>query len=417
MDSDQAFPGRGNFWSGKFSPDTALKVHTVTLMAYLAASSAPTPLYRLYQLQWHFSPVILTLIFGVYALALLATLLIAGRLSDHLGRRPIIGYALTLELAAMGMFLAANNFLWLLAARALQGVATGLATAALGAALVDFHHERGSLTNTLATMGGITIGALGTTALVELAPAPLHLVFILLMLAFTLQFVLNWGTPETSGGRPGALASLRPSIAVPHSARGALLAITPINVAVWALGGFYLSLMPSLIAMTTKSVSVWLGGLNIATLTLSGGVAIFLVRRSQPFWALLIGAVTLVVGMTVILMGANFGLAPVLLIGSMIAGVGFGSGFLGAVRSIVHLVEPTERAGLMAAFYVESYLANSLPTILAGYMAQRLDLLMVANMYGGAIILLALTGLVLELLRFRKRRGAGRLLPTGREGR
>jgi hypothetical protein len=253
-------------------------------------------------------------------------------------------------------------------------------------------------------MGGLTIGALGTTALVGLAPAPLHLVFILLMLAFTLQFVLNLGTPETSGGRPGALASLRPSIAVPHGARGALLAITPINVAVWALGGFYLSLMPSLVAMTTKSVSVWLGGLNIAALTLSGGVAIFLVRRSQPFWALLIGAVSLVVGMTVILMGANFGLTLVLLIGSMIAGVGFGTGFLGAVRSIVHLVEPTERAGLMAAFYVESYLANSLPTILAGYMAQRLDLLMVANMYGGAIILLALTGFVLELLRFRKRR-------------
>ncbi|HET9112265.1 MAG TPA: hypothetical protein VFN66_00185, partial [Burkholderiales bacterium] len=79
-------------------------------------------------------------------------------------------------------------------------------------------------------------------------------------------------------------------------------------------------------------------------------------------------------------------------------------GFLGAVRSIVHLVEPTERAGLMAAFYVESYLANSLPTILAGYMAKRLGLLMVANRYGGAIILLALTGFVLEFLRLRKRR-------------
>ncbi len=403
MDSEQSFPGRGNFRRGTLSPDAALKVHTVTLMAYIAASSAPSPLYRLYQLRWHFSPVILTLIFGVYALALLATLLVAGRLSDHLGRRPIIGYALILELAAMGVFLFADNPGWLLAARTLQGVATGLATAALGAALVDLHHERGSLTNTLATMGGITIGALGTTALVEMAPAPLHLVFILLMLVFTLQFVLNRVTPETSGGRPGALASLRPSIAVPRAARGALLAVTPINVAIWALGGFYLSLMPSLVAMTTKSTSVWLGGLNTAALTLSGGVAIFLVRRSQPFRALLIGAVSLVVGMTVILMGANFGLTFVLLTGSMIAGIGFGAGFLGAVRSIVHLVEPTERAGLMAVFYVESYLANSLPTILAGYMAKRMGLLMVANRYGVAIILLTLIGFVLELLRLRKR--------------
>lgn len=401
MNSDRTRPSPGNFVGGNLPPNAALTVHTLTLMAFLAASSAPTPLYRLYQLQWHFSPALLTLIFGVYALALLATLLVAGRLSDHLGRRPVISYALILEFVAMGIFLAAANPAWLLAARALQGVATGLATAALGAALVDLHHERGSLTNTLATLGGITLGALGTTALVELAPAPLHLVFILLMVVFALHLVLSWATPETSQGRSGALASLRPSIAVPHGARGALLAITPINVAVWALGGFYLSLMPSLVAVITRSTSVWLGGLTVAALTLSGGVAIFLVRRSEPFWVFAIGGVTLTVGMVVILIGVNFRLELALLIGSVIAGVGFGSGFFGAVRSIVHLVKPSERAGLMAAFYVESYLANSLPTIVAGYMARRIDLLTVANLYGGAIILLALAGLGLEFLRLR----------------
>jgi len=80
------------------------------------------------------------------------------------------------------------------------------------------------------------------------------------------------------------------------------------------------------------------------------------------------------------------------------------SGFLGAVRSIVHLVTPTERAGLMAAYYVESYLANSLPTILAGYMAQRLGLVTVANLYGGGIVLLALTGLALAFMHFYQAR-------------
>ncbi|WP_413729943.1 MFS transporter [Sodalis sp. RH22] len=385
----------------KLPIESSLIVHTVTLTAYLAASTAPTPLYRLYQAQWHFSSVMLTLIFGIYALALLSALLVAGSISDYIGRRPIISIALALELAAMGLFLTAGGPSWLITARALQGVATGLATAALGAALIDLDRERGALTNGLSTMGGMAIGALGTTALVQLAPAPLHLVFILLLLFFFVQLLQTWRTPETSESRPGVLGSLRPSVAIPKRARATLLAITPINVAVWALGGFYLSLMPSLIAMTTKSTSVWLGGLNVATLTLCGGLAIFLVRRSNAFWALVIGAVMLMIGMSIILAGANLGLTVVLLTGSAIAGVGFGSGFLGAIRSIVPLAEPTERAGLMAAFYVESYLANSIPAILAGYMAQHLDLLSVANLYGSSLILLSFIGFVLALFRAR----------------
>ncbi|WP_155122406.1 hypothetical protein [Burkholderia ubonensis] len=98
----------------------------------------------------------------------------------------------------------------------------------------------------------------------------------------------------------------------------------------------------------------------------------------------------------------------ILLVGSVIAGIGFGAGFLGAVRSVMPLAQPHERAGLMAAFYVESYLANSLPAMLAGYMTPRLGLLKVANVYGGALVLLVLTGLVLTIVRHRSdRRVAG----------
>ena len=62
-----------------------------TLLALLsAASSTPSPLYAVYAAQWHFSSITLTAIFGVYALALLAALLTTGRLSDHLGRRPVV---------------------------------------------------------------------------------------------------------------------------------------------------------------------------------------------------------------------------------------------------------------------------------------------------------------------------------------
>lgn len=388
---------------------SAMTTHTITLVGYLAASSVPTPLYRLYQAQWHFSPMLLTLIFGVYALSLLSALIVAGALSDYIGRRPVISAALVLEMGAMGLFLAAAGPGWLIAARVLQGVATGLATASVAAALIDLDRERGAFTNGLAPMGGMSLGVLGSTALAQLAPAPLHLAFVLLLALFAFQLLQTWRTPETAGGRPGALKSLRPSISVPPAARAELLAITPINVAVWALGGFYLSLMPSLIGKVTGAASVWFGGLSVAALTLSGGAAVLVARLRKPLPVLIVGALALLIGIPAILAGADLGVTAILLVGSVIAGVGFGAGFLGAVRSVMPLAQPHERAGLMAAFYVESYLANCLPAILAGYMTPRLGLLKVANFYGGALMLLVLAGLVLAIVRHRSdRRVAGR---------
>ncbi|KWC21020.1 MFS transporter [Burkholderia ubonensis] len=386
-----------------------MTTHTITLVGYLAASSVPTPLYRLYQAQWHFSPMLLTLIFGVYALSLLSALIVAGALSDYIGRRPVISAALVLEMGAMGLFLAAAGPGWLIAARVLQGVATGLATASVGAALIDLDRERGAFTNGLAPMGGMSLGVLGSTALAQLAPAPLHLAFVLLLALFAFQLLQTWRTPETACGRPGVLKSLRPSISVPPAARAELLAITPINIAVWALGGFYLSLMPSLIGKVTGAASVWFGGLSVAALTLSGGAAVLVARLRKPLPVLIVGALALLIGIPAILAGADLGVTAILLVGSVIAGIGFGAGFLGAVRSVMPLAQPHERAGLMAAFYVESYLANCLPAILAGYMTPRLGLLKVANFYGGALMLLVLAGLVLAIVRHRSdRRVAGR---------
>ncbi|KVP67802.1 MFS transporter [Burkholderia ubonensis] len=386
-----------------------MATHTITLVGYLAASSVPTPLYRLYQAQWHFSPMLLTLIFGVYALSLLSALIVAGALSDYIGRRPVISAALILEMGAMGLFLAAAGPGWLIAARVLQGVATGLATASVAAALIDLDRERGAFTNGLAPMGGMSLGVLGSTALAQLAPAPLHLAFVLLLALFAFQLLQTWRTLETAGGRPGALKSLRPSISVPPAARAELLAITPINIAVWALGGFYLSLMPSLIGKVTGAASVWFGGLSVAALTLSGGAAVLVARVRKPLPVLIVGALALLIGIPAILAGADLGVTAILLVGSVIAGIGFGAGFLGAVRSVMPLAQPHERAGLMAAFYVESYLANCLPAILAGYMTPRLGLLKVANFYGGALMLLVLAGLVLAIVRHRSdRRVAGR---------
>ena len=278
-------------------------------MSFLAASAAPTPLYRVYQQEWGFSATLLTVVFGAYALALLTALLTAGRLSDHIGRRPVIALALLLQSVAMCGFLLASGPGWLVGARLLQGAATGLATASVGAALLDLHRERGALINGISPMIGMAAGALGSTALLVHAPDPLHTVYALLLALFLLALALLWRVPETATRRDGAWASLRPRITVPPQARKALLGVTPANVAVWMLGGFYLSLMPSLIVSATQARSPWLGGFAVTALTLSGALAIALValRRVGTFRTLLSGEIALASGLLLILIAANAG--------------------------------------------------------------------------------------------------------------
>ena len=133
--------------SCKLPAKATLVLHTITTMTFLAASSAPTPLYRLYQALWHFSPIILTLIFAVYAFTLLSSLLLMGALSDYVGRRPVIILAIILEIAAMFIFLTASNIMMLFIARAIQGFATGLAVSAIGAALLDLSKKHGVYKN------------------------------------------------------------------------------------------------------------------------------------------------------------------------------------------------------------------------------------------------------------------------------
>ena len=109
----------------------------IVLTLSLFAGTAPSPLYRIYEAQFRFSAATLTGIFAVYALAVLATLLVFGNLSDHIGRRPVIVAALAVNACACALFLIANGVTELLVARVLQGIAVGGGIGALGGALID----------------------------------------------------------------------------------------------------------------------------------------------------------------------------------------------------------------------------------------------------------------------------------------
>jgi MFS family permease len=206
------------------------------------ASSAASPLYRVYQVRFHFSAATLTAVFAVYVLALLVTLLSFGSVSDYLGRLPVIITALVVSAAACVVFLTAHDIGVLYATRSLQGVATGLASGPIGAALIDLQpggSQRAPVVTSAFSTLGLALGALITSALVQYAPAPTHLIWWALLAVFAAGLAAVLAMAEPGSRRPGVLASLRPRVAVPRQARGTFAAAVPCLVAVWALGGLY----------------------------------------------------------------------------------------------------------------------------------------------------------------------------------
>ncbi|TWC10699.1 MULTISPECIES: MFS transporter [unclassified Pseudomonas] len=379
----------------------------ITLLGFLAASSAPTPLYHLYQEHMQFSPAILTLIFGVYAFSLLAALLTVGSLSDYLGRKPVIFVALLLNMLAMLLFINADSIGWLIGARLIQGFATGMATSVLGAALLDFDRQQGPLITSVAPLLGMACGALGCGLLAEFAPLPLQLTYWLLLGLFLAQAIYLWRLEESVSPQPGAWQSLRPTLHVPPQARRALWLVLPLNLAAWAVGGFYLSLAPSLVRAATGSTSNLIGGALVAALTLTGALSIYTLRNQSAEKMLRLAASLLITGLALVLLAAHRGSLPLFFIGTLVTGSGFGAGFLGALRSIMPLALPHERAGLMSAFYVLSYLAFSLPSLLAGNLTRVFGLIPTTDGYGLVLILLATAALLGLLRQTAKPAGSG----------
>jgi len=374
--------------SSRLSARQAFLLLASIVMSFLAASTAPSPLYGLYREAWGFSALMLTFVFAVYAFALLGGLLVFGGLSDYIGRRPVLLAALALELGSLVLFWRAGSVGWLVAARLLQGLATGIATATLSAALLDLNRERGALVNSVAPMYGMAFGALFSSALVQFVPQPAHRVFEALAALLVLQTIAAACLPETTQPRAGAWQSLRPKLAIPKPARATMLLILPMNTALWALGGFYMSLGPTLARQVSGLTAPLVGGTLLATLVLSGAAGVMALRNRPARRVLAGSAALLITGLAVTLGGVHFHAIVPLFLGSVIAGLGFGGGFNASVRSLVPLAPPEQRGALMASFFVLSYLAFSVPALAAGLAAGLFGLQATALGYGAVLMLL-----------------------------
>ena len=386
--------------SRTLSPTAAFAGVAAVFAAFFLAAGAPTPLLALRQQQWGFSAGTLTLAFAVYALALLTAVLVGGSLSDHIGRRPVLLAALAGELVAMVVFLVAPDITWVIVARILQGVATGFGTSAFSAAIVEhapLHLKRlGTSFTGTAAAGGLGVGALLTGAAVQFTPDANALVFGALAVVMVAGFGLVALTNETGVKRPGALRSLDPRITLPGRARRELLAGVPVHLPGWMLGAFFMGLSPAVLRGQFGLDGGLVGGFTAFLAPFSGAVATLAFARFTARRTTLTGIGLVLVGTAIVMVGVDVEWLPLVWLGGIVGGAGFGASFAGHLRLIGPHVEAHQRAGVVAGIYTTAYLSFGIPVIVAGQLATHVGLLPTVEGYGAVVLVVAIVGLLVQ---------------------
>lgn len=359
----------------------------------LFASGTPSPLYGTYRELWGFSPVVLTLVYATYAFGVLAALLLAGRVSDEIGRRPVLLTALGTLMATSVLFMLADSTAWLFVARGVQGLATGLALGAASAALLDLHPGRNpaqvGLTNGVVSAGGMGLGVLTSAGLVELAPAPRVLPYVVLAVLFAVAFAGALRMPEPVARRAKLRLTPQKPHVPPRVRRPFFLAALAV-ISSWSIGGLFLSLGPALTASLFQSDNHLVAGLAVFALAGSGAVAQLAFGRSAAWAGTAGGSLALATGMIAIVVAASLQAPALFWVGALLGGAGFGVAFLGGLRALSAAIPPQHRAEVMSAFYVVAYLAISVPAILAGVLVTPLGLEATFEIFGSVVAVLAL---------------------------
>jgi hypothetical protein len=266
--------------------------------------------------------------------------------------------------------------------------------------MIDLNKTRGATANAVAPTFGTATGGVLSGYLVQYLPAPTHLVYAVLGVIFVLQGIGIALMTDTITPARGALASLKPQLNLPPATRGPLLLALPVLVASWALAGFYASLGPMLVRGMLGAGSALLGGLALFVLAASAGLAVLVLQRREPRAMMTLGASLLAAGVGVAVWSLPHHAIAVFFAGTSIAGMGFGAGFQGAVRSVVPFAAPHERAGVLSIVFIVSYLSMGVPAIAAGVqVARHGNILGTGKAFGVVVITLALAAVLAAGLR------------------
>ena len=340
-------------------------VLTITMLG----TTLPTPLYVIYQAQWHFSSVVVTVTFAVYAVAVLATLLLAGRSSDQAGRKPVLAVALASSALSTVVFILAPDVGVLFAGRILSGISAGLMTGTATAMLTELipasASRRASLVATAANMGGLGLGPLIAGLFAQYAPHPTVLVFEVYLALLAAAGLCLFLIPETvSPRRRPALRFV--GLGIPEQGRGEFIAAGTAAFAAFALLGLFAALAPTFLGGVLHQNSHAVQGGVVFLLLAVGSVTQLLLARFNSRRVVLAGLGVFLAALALIVAALSQAGMTLFLAGTVVGGVAVGAVFLGSLATANRLAPPAERGHIISTYFVLCYCGLIVPVVAVG---------------------------------------------------
>lgn len=345
----------------------------------MAGTTLPTPLYGLYQEKFGFSELMVTVVYAVYAFAVIGVLLLAGSASDAVGRRPVLLAGLGCSALSAVCFLAATGLDWLYAGRLLSGLSAGLFTGAATVCVMELAPpgggSRATFVATAATMGGLGCGPLLAGVLAQYAPWPLYLPFAvhLAVVACSAAAVL-FLLPET-------VRELRPLSTVRPQRPGLPAQVRPVfgPAAIASFGGFALfgvftSVSPAFLAQSLGVHNRALSGLVVALAFFASTAGQLAVGRVGAGRSLPLGCAGLLAGLALLAGALRWELLALVVLSAVVGGVGQGLAFHGALSAVAGASPPEHRAAVVSTLFVVAYTGISVPVIGVGLLADPMGL-------------------------------------------
>ncbi|HGE8325636.1 MFS transporter [Serratia marcescens] len=355
----------------------------LALMSALLNSSAPTPLYPLYQQQLALSSVSLTVVYGAYAAGVLIALFGVGNLSGKVkDLRSMIVPALLVVLSGALLFARADTFAMMLMARLLAGVGTGALTGAANIALVRFGPRDGgknaALIATLSFTTGLALGPIfsGIALQTGFHPTTLPFVFIMVIAAVAaLGVMFSWPRGVVTAPTHAAPAATEKSSLLDglRATGGKFYVCAGALFICWALAASILAIGPSVAETLLGLHARGVFGYAIAVYLLIAGISQILSRRLNARHSLLFGCLAQVLAAVVFAVAIQWHSLWLAAAGLVVAGYAYGAIFVGSATLVNLISPPASHARLLSLFYVIAYIANWVP-ILLGIVVDRVDL-------------------------------------------
>jgi MFS family permease len=341
----------------------------VVFATTMAGTTLPTPLYVIYQAQYGFSELMTSVLYATYAVAVIAALLLAGRASDQVGRRPVLAAALCVSALSAVTFVVAPDVVVLFVARVLSGLSAGLMTGTATAGLTELYRgsspRRASLVATTVNVGGLGLGPLIAGLLSQYVPDPTTTVFEVDLALVAVAALCLWFIPETVSPRQRLVLRFA-GLGIPERGRGQFIAAAMAAFAAFALLGLFSSVIPGFMGQGLHETSHAIQGAVVFGVFALAAATQVVVFRFNSRRVVLAGLGLFLVALVLVVIGMGQAALGLFLAGTSLSGVALGAVFLGSLTTVNRLAPPRQRAQVVSTFFVAAYLGLIIPVVGVG---------------------------------------------------